>query len=127
MASAFGWFLGPRQSCLPPFPGIDGSEWAVQAVRLEAVFRFPWAGGRHPCLDASILSTASLIGLESKRFEPFRPKQDPDLSAAYQRPVWGAAMQGCERVRDALRSDPKTFLHLDAAQLVKHAFGLRTR
>jgi hypothetical protein len=126
VANAFGWFLGPRQALLPPLPGVEDPIWTVGAVRLEAVFRFPWAGGRHPCLDASVLSDASLIGVESKRFEPFRAKREAELSDAYWRPVWGKEMQGYERIRDALCADPGLFLHLDAAQLVKHAFGLRT-
>jgi len=35
-------------------------------------------------------------------------------------------MSGCQRVRDNLRDDSKLFARLDAAQLVKHALGLRT-
>src|SRR3954454_16851048 len=35
-------------------------------------------------------------------------------------------MGGHARVRDALRDGVSGFRHLDAAQLVKHAFGLRT-
>ncbi len=48
------------------------------------------------------------------------------LSEAYWRPVWGDAMTGYERVRDGLRQDGAQFARLDATQLVKHAFGLRT-
>jgi hypothetical protein len=35
-------------------------------------------------------------------------------------------MTGYARIRDHLRDSNAPFLHLDAAQLVKHAFGLRT-
>lgn len=35
-------------------------------------------------------------------------------------------MQRFEAMRDSLRHDPTRFTHLDAAQLVKHAFGLVT-
>src|SRR4051794_27192762 len=35
-------------------------------------------------------------------------------------------MKGYERMRDRLRSGEERFVHLDAAQLVKHAFGLVT-
>ncbi len=35
-------------------------------------------------------------------------------------------MAGYERMRDRLRSKEERFLHLDATQLVKHAFGLVT-
>lgn len=68
----------------------------------------------------------ALIGIESKRFEPFRPKQEPQLSEAYWRPVWGQFMRGYESMRDGLRDGSLIFTRLDAAQLVKHAFGLRT-
>ena len=68
----------------------------------------------------------TLIGIESKRFEPFRDAKRVRLSAAYDRPVWGGNMKGYERMRDRLRSREERFVHLDAAQLVKHAFGLVT-
>lgn len=35
-------------------------------------------------------------------------------------------MRGYEKIRDALRNGSETFTRLDAAQLVKHAFALRT-
>ena len=68
----------------------------------------------------------ALIGIESKRFEPFRRKGHPSLSDAYWRAVWGDRMKGYEKVRDNLRDEPGLFAHLDAAQLVKHALALRT-
>jgi hypothetical protein len=77
-------------------------------------------------LDVLVATTTALIGVESKRFEPFRPKPPPSLSEAYWRPVWGDRMGGFERVRDELRAGHLKFAHLDAPQLVKHAFGLRT-
>jgi hypothetical protein len=36
------------------------------------------------------------------------------------------ACDGYECIRDLLKDDPLAFKYLDAAQLVKHAFGLRT-
>lgn len=71
-------------------------------------------------------TTSALVGIESKRYEPFRSKPTPALSEAYWRPVWGERMSGYARVRNALRDGVSGFRHLDAAQLVKHAFGLRT-
>ena len=65
-----------------------------------------------------------LIGIESKRFEPYRDRKIVSLSDAYDRPVWGNAMQPFEAMRDRLRSGQSHFVMLDAAQLVKHAFGL---
>lgn len=48
------------------------------------------------------------------------------LSPAYDRSVWGEEMGPFERMRDRLRSGETRFEYLDAAQLVKHAFGLVT-
>ncbi|MFN3348900.1 hypothetical protein [Pseudorhodoplanes sp.] len=125
VANTFGWFLG-RAVDLPPLVGCDDLGWPAGDVGLEVVLRFPWSGGRHPCLDAVVQTGAALIGIESKRYEPFRAKQEPHLSEAYWRPVWGDAMAGYERIRDGLLDGSTAFARLDAAQLVKHAFGLRT-
>jgi hypothetical protein len=124
-ANSFGFFLD-RPGDLPPLP--DGADlgWPAASVCLEAVVRFPWRGGRHPCLDVLIDSESAFIGIESKRYEPFRTKPEPDLSQAYWRPVWGDAMTGYERIRDAVRDGSGGFARLDAAQLFKHAFALRT-
>lgn len=124
-ANSFGFFLD-KPSELPPVPGFEGRPWLPEVVSLETVVRLPWSGGRHPCLDVLIETSDMLIGIESKRYEPFRGKAAPDLSEAYWRPVWGDSMRGFESVRDGLRNGSLSFVHLDAAQLVKHAFGLRT-
>jgi hypothetical protein len=95
-------------------------------VILEGIVRFPWSGGRHPCLEALIQTKAALIGIESKRYEPFRPKSKSSLSLAYWRQVWGKDMEGYQTVRDGLRNGQIVFDRLDTNQLIKHAFGLRT-
>jgi hypothetical protein len=92
-------------------------------VRLEHSLRFPWSGGRHPWLDAVIETPTHLIGVESKRFEPYRAHKAATFSAAFWRRVWGERMTRFEAMRDRL-SDGSVFDRLDAAQLVKHAFGL---
>ena len=79
-----------------------------------------------PWLDALVETPSHLVGVESKRYEPFRAKKPPVFSDAYWRDVWGGAMDPFLGVRDRLRDAPSTYLHLDAAQLVKHALGLRT-
>jgi hypothetical protein len=125
VANALGWFIG-READLPPLPGTEDRQWPALSLDLERIVRFPWSGGRHPCLDALIATRDALIGVESKRYEPFRATKDVDLSEAYQRPVWGGSMGGYALVRDGLRNRELVFQHLDAVQLVKHAFGLRT-
>ena len=124
--NALGFFLH-RASDLPPLPGSEREVWPAHSLSVETELRFPWRAGRHPVLDCLVETPSALIGVESKRFEPFRSKGGPSsLSDAYWRPVWGDQMGGYERVRDGLRDSPGRFTHLDAAQLFKHAFALRS-
>ena len=123
--NAFGWFI-ERPADLPPFPSLADLDWPAARVDVERQMRFPWRGGRHPWLDAAVETATHLIGIESKRFEPFRDAKTVNLSDAYDRDVWGNGMAPFTAMRDALRSAHATFMHLDAAQLVKHAFGLVT-
>jgi hypothetical protein len=120
VANAFGLFL-EQPGLLEGLPIERPSK-----VNLECEVRFPWAGGRHPYLDVLIEGNGALIGVESKRYEPFRARVTAEFSAAFRRPVWGDMMQGYEAIRDLLGADPLAFTHLDAAQLVKHALALRT-
>ena len=125
-ANTFGFFLN-RPGDMPPLPGCDFVTWPAKSLTLERTVRFPWRWGGHPVLDVLITTPSALIGIESKRFEPFRPKSAPSLSEAYWRPVWGDRMEGYQQVRDDLRRDKTLYAHLDAAQLFKHAFALRTQ
>lgn len=124
-ANAFGLFL-EKPELLPPLPGTLDFGWPAELVEPEQIVRFPWSGGRHPCLDVLIVTSTALIGVESKRFEPFRTKQPQPWSEAYWRSKWGDQMTGYERCRDGLRDGISKFGRLDAAQLIKHAFALRT-
>ncbi len=87
----------------------------------------PWHGGTHPILDVLVDTSSALIGIESKRFEPFRDKPEAHFSDASWRDVWGDCMSGYQGIRDALRDNGKLFRSLKADQLVKHALSLRTR
>lgn len=121
-ANAFGFFLF-RYSDLPLLPKCEPSTWPVRSLHLEQTIRFPWTGGRHPVLDVVVTTESVFIGIESKRFEPFRDNKKPVFSGAYSRPVWGERMKGYEKIRD---QENARYNHLDVAQLVKHAFALRT-
>lgn len=123
-ANCFGWFI-ERPEQLPPLRGLE-TAGAPELVDVEFCARFPFRGGRHPWLDAVVQTPTTLIGIESKRFEPFRDAKTVRLSEAYDRPVWGGDMKRYEAMRNRLRAGDERFLHLDAAQLVKHAFGLVT-
>ncbi len=125
VANAFGFFL-QRGGDLPALPIDVEADWPPSSVQIEVELRFPWAGGRHPWLDAVVETPTMLIGIESKRYESFRHRKDPDISDAYCRPVWGEEMTRYCALRDGLRQDRIRFERVDAPQLMKHAFGLRT-
>ncbi len=124
-ANTFGYFLN-RPGDLPPLPGCEDVKWPATSLALEKEVRFPWSGGRHPWLDALIVTPSALIGVESKRFEPFRTASAV-FAKAYFRPVWGDRMKGFEGVRDQFNGGDRPSVGLDRAQLVKHAFALRTQ
>jgi hypothetical protein len=110
-----------------PWLGLDMNlGWPPSSVRLEKEVRFPWSGGFHPWPDVVVTTASTLLGIESKRYEPFRDSPTAVFSDAFQRSVWDR-MVGYKQVKDELRKDPERFRHLDACQLVKHALGLRTQ
>lgn len=124
-ANPFGFFF-KRPQDLPPLPDCEREVWPARSLSLEAMVFFPWSGGRHPVLDCLVTTPSALIGIESNRFEPFRGKSPASFSNAYWRPVWGNDMKGYEGVRDTLHGNWQLYASLNAAQLVKHAFALRT-
>ena len=124
VANAFGPFLTDPQS-LPALPRCTQVRWPALSVRLEAELQFPWRGGMHPWLDVAIEYDNALVAVESKRYEPYRERKQATWPRAYWRD-WGGAMASFERLRDLLNSNSIKFERLDAVQLVKHAFGLRT-
>jgi len=125
VANAFGFFLNVPELLSLPEPSVAAG--SVSEVLLETQMRFPWSGGYHPWLDVVVETPDSLIGIESKRYEPFRDTKSVEFSDAYARPVWGDNMRPFEALRRALLNGESRFQFLDAAQLVKHAFGLRTQ
>jgi hypothetical protein len=124
VANAFGWFLDRPRSMLP-LPGVPMG--LPEALEIEAELRFPWSGGRHPWLDAAITTPTTLVGIESKRYEPFRPGKTVRFSEAYDSRDWGKGMARFTAMRLALTEGRQTYRCLDAVQLVKHAYGLRTQ
>lgn len=123
--NTFGWFM-ERPELLPAFPMLQSLDWPATLVEVEYCARFPWSGGKHPWLDAWVETPRAMVGVESKRFEPYRDRKVSSFSIAYDRPVWGDRMGPYEALKEELRSRPEEFQHLDAAQLIKHAFGIVT-
>ncbi|MDB5393229.1 MAG: hypothetical protein JWM91_735 [Rhodospirillales bacterium] len=110
---------------LPTPPGTEATGKAEQ-IEIEYCARFPWAGGRHPWLDAAVISATHLIGIESKGFEPLRDPKAASFSAAMTGPYGVIGWRDTAQSLDALRLGVLRYRHLDAAQLVKHAYGLVT-
>ena len=125
-ANAFGFFLN-RPGYLPPLPRCDDVAWPPTSIKLEKEIRFPWHGGRHPVLDVVVATSSALIGIEAKRFEPFRDKPEAHFADTFWRDAWGDGMNGYQRARDALHGNKRLYTHLKADQLVKHALALWTR
>lgn len=123
-ANAFGRFL-MAPALLPPLPGVPMG--APLRVEVEAEMRFPWKGGRHPWLDAAVETATTLVGVESKRYEPFRPGKAAVFAEAYDSRDWGPGMAAYDALRSALAEGRIVYRHLDAVQLVKQAYGLRTQ
>jgi hypothetical protein len=124
VANAFGWFLERPRSMLP-LPGVPMG--LPVTVDIEAELRFPWSGGRHPWLDAVITTATTLVGVESKRYEPYRPRKAISFSEACDRRDWGKGMARYTAMRLALTEGRQSYRCLDAVQLVKHAYALRTQ
>lgn len=122
--NAFGWFL-ERPRSLQPLPGVPMG--LPISVEIEAELRFPWSGGRHPWLDAVITTATTLVGVEAKRYEPFRPGKASTFSEAFQSRDWGEGMGRFTAMRRALEEGRQVYRCLDAVQLVKHAYALRTQ
>lgn len=124
VANGFGAFL-TRPADLPPLPGVPMGP--VLAVELEAEMRFPWSGGRNPWLDVGLATATTLVGVEARRYEPFRPAKATGFAEVYDRPVWGAQMGRYTRLMADLVAGRVAFQALDAVQLVKDALALRTQ
>jgi hypothetical protein len=121
--NGFGLFL-EDPGTLPAFPCLSELDWSALSVAIERQMRFPWSGGRHPWLDTAVETATHLIGVESKRYEPFRDSKLAKLSPKYVSHRWDDGMEPWCAQRDQLLAEPSAFRHLDAAQLVKHGYGL---
>ena len=125
-ANTFGFFIN-RPKDLLSLPKIDPDVWPARSLDLKRRVNFPWRGGKHPVLDVFISTSSAIIGIECKRFEPYRTPKDPPISETFWRLKWGDRMNGYQRVRDALCRNQKLYAHLDAVQLFKQALALRTQ
>lgn len=81
-------------------------------------------GGRAPNLDVLLESNGLVLGIESKMTE-FLGRHVAEFSPAYQEQIQDERRnQGYFAEMQRLKDAPRSYSRLDAAQLIKHAFGL---
>lgn len=124
VANTFGWFLD-RPRVLQPFPGVPMG--LPETVELAVEMQLPMRGTRHPRLDAVVTTPTTLVGIVSKRYQPFRPARAVAFTEPFDARDWGPGMARYGALRKALTSGQQTYRHLDAVTLVKQAYALRTQ
>lgn len=124
VANTFGWFLNrPRQ--LLPFPGVPMG--LPETVELGVEMQLPMRGVRHPRLDAVVTTPTTIVGIVSKRYQPFRPAKATAFTEPFEAREWGPGMARYGAMRKALGDGRQTYRHLDAVTLVKQAYALHTQ
>jgi hypothetical protein len=98
-----------------------------ETVELGVELQLPLRGVRHPRFDAVVTTPTTLVGIVSKRYQPFRPAKAVAFTEPFDARDWGPGMARFGAMRQALASGQQTFRHLDAVTLVKQAYALRTQ
>lgn len=124
VANTFGWFLN-RPRLLLPFPGVPMG--LPETVALGVEMQLPMRSVRHPRFDALVTTPTTLVGIVSRRYQPFRPAKAVAFTEPFDARDWGPGMARFGAMRQALTSGRQTFRHLDAVTLVKQAYALRTQ
>ena len=81
-------------------------------------------GGKPPNLDFLAAGPNILVAVESKFLEPLRPKK-ASFKNGYVSIIRDLADPAWQAMYKSLLDDPTRFVHLDAAQLVKHYLGIQ--
>ena len=85
-------------------------------------------GRRPPNLDVLLTGPGGVVGIESKLTEHLKKQPKAEFSPDYAEQIIDERRkQGFFREMLRLRDRPKDYVWLDAAQLIKHAFGLAHR
>ena len=115
--NSFAFFAGTGRTL--PIPGFD----ELQFDGFEVLF--PTGLNRTPPhLDAAAHNDAQLVAIESKCLEYFKPKV-AEFADDYFNKIVDERRDGpwfAEMLR--LREQPRAYQYLDAAQLIKHGFGV---
>lgn len=132
-ALAVNFFEFWRAADCTPLVRLLGLDSPVEAISFERQYPTGLAGNP-PNLDVCIsLASGRTVAIESKFCEwlgknapdqeYFKPKYFPEGSA-----IWTLrGLPECQRLAEDIDAQRKHFIHLDAAQLLKHALGLATQ
>jgi hypothetical protein len=85
-----------------------------------------FGGGRAPHLDAFLTAPGRALAIESKLTEHLGKRPGAVFSDAYDR-LKETSHSSWWAMYERLRAEPSAFAYLDAAQLVKHYFGLKAQ
>jgi len=80
--------------------------------------------GKPPNLDFLVRGQHTVVGIESKFTEPLSFERK-GFADSYRKLVDDESDEAWRHVYETLDSDPETFRHLDAVQIVKHSLGVR--
>lgn len=79
-----------------------------------------------PNIDVVIYTPLSEIAIESKFSEPYSSRKHSGLKQKYvENPTFWKGLSNLHKLAQEISPDDNKFLHLDAAQLIKHILGLR--
>lgn len=123
-ANALGWFLN-RSALLPTLPGVPMGQ--PERIDLSVEMHFPWRGGRHPWATAAVTTATTLVAIDAKRYDPFRPAKATRFTEPFDTRDWGQGMARFDALRTSLADGSLHYRHLDAVQLAKLAYGLRNQ
>lgn len=126
-ALAVNFFDSWRHAALPPLALALGLTGDPAALEFEHKCSGYPVGPRRPNLDLLLTtSDGTRIGVESKFAEPYRGSSGhKPLTPKYLRPdvsLW--AQRGLMKAQQLAAAPQHDWLHLDAAQLLKHFLGL---
>lgn len=124
VANTFGWFL-TRPRLLLPFPGVPMG--LPETVELGVELQLPMRGVRHPRVDAVVTTPTTLVGVASRRYQPFRPAKAVSFTEPFDARDWGPGMARFGATRKAMMDGRQSYQHLDGVTLVKQAYALRTQ
>jgi hypothetical protein len=115
--NTFGaWRLAPQTLHL-------AGETGLGELRLEEKLRI-FKGGRAPNLDCVLWDDARLTAVETKLCEHLAPGHSASFQESYERV---GLHESWATLYELLKKEPDHFCYLDAAQLVRHYFGVRTQ